>query len=839
MKTLNVTIKGLVQGVGFRPFIFKLAQDMAVNGFITNTSDGVIMAVEGDNLDLFLDRVRSDAPPLARIMSMDIFPMKFSGYSDFSIKESSGSGRFTLLSPDISICNDCLDELFDGKDRRFLYPFINCTNCGPRYSITKTVPYDRVNTTMNTFAMCEACLAEYQNPGDRRFHAQPNACPVCGPQMELIIPRANEKIPEKDDNRVKSRHSREGGNPEMCNFSGKMDSRLRTSGMTALNGTFYDVVKDNPVGKTQDLLKQGKIIAIKGLGGFHIACDATNREAVLKLRERKRRYKPFALMAPDIDTIRKYCYVSEDEEKVLLSHKRPIVLLQKSDELSLPEEIAPNNRHIGFMLPYTPIHYLLFYDHDCGEMNSNSLKLTVLVMTSGNISEEPIIHDNEEAYLKLSSVADAFLVHNRDIFMRVDDSVIKVRDQSLIKNSRNPFVQIYTSDPVLFFIRRSRGYVPEPIPLLEDGPDVIGCGADLKNTFTITKGAYAIPSQHIGDMENYETLRFFEETLKNLKSVYRAEPVAVAYDLHPHYMSTQWALRLGEQESSRALKFAGIQHHYAHIGSVMAENGFREKVIGVSLDGTGFGEDGSLWGGEFLVADIDGYKRAGHFKYTPLPGGEMAAREPWRMAISYLKEAAGDEIMDFIEPTGFIEKYGRDSVEKITKIASDRTFSPLSSSAGRLFDAVSALMGICDKNTFEGEAAIAIESMVIDGIEESYPVDISFKDPLEIDFSNAILKIINDMERRTDRRVIATKFHNTVASAVILVVLKLSLVNNIKKVALSGGVFQNVYLLGKVTDNLRAEGLSVYTNEIVPCNDGGISLGQAYIARERIKTGLL
>ncbi len=392
---------------------------------------------------------------------------------------------------------------------------------------------------------------------------------------------------------------------------------------------------------------------------------------------------------------------------------------------------------------------------------------------------------------------------------------------------------------MLFFIRRSRGYVPEPIPLLEDGPDVLGCGADLKNTFTITKGAYAIPSQHIGDMENYETLRFFEETLKNLKSVYRAEPEAVAYDLHPQYMSTQWALRTGQQEGSRALKLFGLQHHYAHIGSVMAENGLREKVIGVAFDGNGFGEDGSLWGGEFLVADIDGYKRAGHIKYTPLPGGEMAAREPWRMAISYLKEAAADEIMDFIGPTGFIEKYGRDSVERIIKLASDRTFSPLSSSAGRLFDAVSALMGICDRNTFEGEAAIAIESMVIDGIEEYYPVDISFKDPLEIDFSNAILKIINDMERRTDRRVIATKFHNTVASAVIVVVLKLSLVNNIKKVILSGGVFQNVYLLRKVADNLRAEGLSVYTNEIVPCNDAGISLGQAYIARERLRTGLI
>ena len=641
-------------------------------------------------------------------MSIDISPVKLAGFSDFSIRESAGTGRFTLLSPDVSVCNECLDELLDRKDRRFLYPFINCTNCGPRYSITKTVPYDRANTTMKVFEMCGECLAEYRAPGNRRFHAQPNACHRCGPQLELIIPgpdeiTADEKISEKDD----------------------------------------------PVEKTRDLLRQGKIVAIKGLGGFHIACDATNSKAVSKLRERKRRNnKPFALMAPDIDTIRKYCTVSDTEEEVLLSHNRPIVLLRKRDDTALPEAIAPHNRHIGFMLPYTPLHYLLFCCPDQDEMNSDGLQLSVLVMTSGNIAEEPIIHDNEESYLKLSPIADAFLLHNRDIFMRVDDSVVKVAEQSQPGKSNNPLLQKYGSAPRLSFIRRSRGYVPGPIALPEDGPDVLGCGADLKNTFTITKGSYAIPSQHIGDMENYETLRFFEETLMNLKSVYRAEPEAVAYDLHPEYMSTRWALGVGAQGSKKAPRIIGIQHHYAHIGSVMAENGFREKVIGVAFDGSGYGEDGSLWGGEFLLADIDGYKRAGHIKYTPLPGGEMAAREPWRMAVSYLKEAAADEVLDFIKPTGFIEKYGKDTIEKILKIASVRKFSPLSSSAGRLFDAVSALIGICDKNTFEGEAAIAIESMVIDGMHEDYPVDISFRDPIEIDFSNAILKIIGDMERR-------------------------------------------------------------------------------------------
>jgi hydrogenase maturation protein HypF len=789
MECLNISIKGIIQGVGFRPFIYNLANSLSIKGFIANTTDGVVMTVEGDDLHFFIEKVRKDAPPLARIMSIDISPVKPAGFTDFSIRESDGTGRFTLLSPDVSVCNDCLEELLDRKDRRFLYPFINCTNCGPRYSITKTVPYDRANTTMKVFEMCGECLAEYRSPGNRRFHAQPNACHRCGPQLELVIPGADGKITDE-----------------------KMPE------------------KDGAVKRTRELLRQGKIVAIKGLGGFHIACDATNNEAVSKLRERKRRSnKPFALMAPDIETIRNYCAVSAAEEEVLLSHNRPIVLLRKLEGLALPEAIAPNNRQIGFMLPYTPLHYLLFCHPAEEEMIAHGPQLSVLVMTSGNISEEPIIHDNEESCLKLSPIADAFLLHNRDIFMRVDDSVVKVTEQG----------QAAKSDPKLFFIRRSRGYVPVPIQLPEDGPDVLGCGADLKNTFTITKGGYAIPSQHIGDMENYETLRFFEESLVNLKSVYRAEPEAVGHDLHPEYVSTRWALGQGLQGSDKAARIVGIQHHYAHIGSVMAENGFREKVIGVAFDGSGYGEDGSLWGGEFLLADIAGYERAGHIKYTPLPGGEMAAREPWRMAVSYLKEAAGDEVLDFIHPAGFIEKYGKDAVEKILKVASVRKFSPLSSSAGRLFDAVSALMGICDRNTFEGEAAIAIESMVIDGMLEDYPVDISFRDPIEIDFSSVILNIIGDMENRTDKRAIATKFHNTVASSIIFVVLKLSLVNNIKKVVLSGGVFQNSYLLGRVIDELRREGLSVYVNELVPCNDAGISLGQAYIVRERINAGLL
>lgn len=785
MESLKISIKGVVQGVGFRPFVYNLACESAVKGIITNTTDGVVIIAEGENHASFIERIRTEAPPLARIVSIETAPEHYVGFQDFSIRESSDEGRFTLIAPDVSICGDCLRELFDSKDRRFLYPFINCTNCGPRYSITKKVPYDRLHTTMAEFGMCEVCSSEYHNPGDRRFHAQPNACHRCGPQLALIIP------------------GHEG----------------------------ESAIYEDPVGKTQDLLRQGKIIAIKGIGGFHLACDATDRNAVVRLRERKRRNnKPFAVMAPDIDTIRRYSYLTNDEENVLRSWKRPVVLLRKLDGASLPEEIAPGNRHIGFMLPYTPVHYLLFRDPAGPAGGIETPLFPALVMTSGNVSEEPIIGNNEDALEKLASLADAFLVHNRDIYMRVDDAVVKVR-------RRTPVSQDAPSGPGLFFIRRSRGYVPEPILLDGEGPDVLGCGADLKNTFTITKGRYAIPSQHIGDMENYETLRFFEDTLTNLKSVYRAEPEAIAYDLHPHYMTTRWALDRGAANGAGADRTIGIQHHYAHVASVMAENSIQDRVIGVSFDGNGYGDDGSLWGGEFFLADIRGYTRAGHLRYVPLPGGDMAAREPWRMAVSYLREAAGSAIWDYLAAAGLIERHGRDSLERIVTLCPQRAFSPLSTAAGRLFDAVSALTGVCDRNTFEGEAAMAIESLATEGLYDDYPVDISFKDQVEVDFSPTVLSIVADLERCTDTRVISTKFHNTVAAAIVRVVLKLSLVTNVRTVIISGGVFQNGYLLARVLDMLGSEGLSVHTNVMVPCNDAGISLGQAYLVRERIRAG--
>jgi hydrogenase maturation protein HypF len=775
MKCLNISVRGIVQGVGFRPFIYNLANELSIKGFVTNTSEGVYMTVEGDALESFLERLRTDAPPLSRIMSVDISPAESGGFAEFSIRESSETGSFTLVSPDTSVCDDCLKEMFDRGDRRYLYPFINCTNCGPRYSITRGVPYDRPNTTMSDFQLCPECESEYRDAADRRFHAQPNACQRCGPHVEL----------------------------------------------KAAPGVLIDE-EGEPVAGAIRLLKKGMIVAVKGLGGFHIACDAMNESAVMKLRERKRRNnKPFALMAPDVESVRKFCLVSEDEEALLLSARKPIVLLRRREDAALPEAVSPKNRHIGFMLPYTPLHHLLFRLPSASEATPH---FEALVMTSGNLSEEPIVIDNNEAVDRLSGIADVFLVHNRDIFMRVDDTVLKFSN----KGTGGSWVP--GNSGTVSFVRRSRGYVPDPIPLDEEGPEVLGCGADLKNTFTITKGRYAIPGQHIGDMENYETLNFFEESLRNIKAVYRAAPVAIAHDLHPGYMSTQWALR------QEGMKKYGVQHHYAHIASVMAEKGLKEKVIGVAFDGTGYGDDGALWGGEFLVADLLGFRRAGHLTYVPLPGGEAAIREPWRTAISYVKKAAGAEVREYLKPAGFVEKYGS-RIDDILKLCDAKAFSPLSSGAGRLFDAVAALLGLCDVNTFEGEAAIALESLALEDVEDDYPADISFRDPMEIDFSLPLLGILKDIETGEDRRVISSKFHNTVASSIIAVVIKLCAVTGIRRAVLSGGVFQNSYLLSRVMTGLRGEGCDVYTNELVPCNDGGISLGQAYILRERLKKG--
>ncbi len=768
MTHLHITIKGTVQGVGFRPAVYNLVRKLGLNGYVTNSSAGVIIEVEGKGAADFTAILNDNLPPLAKIESIETKELPPAGYDDFRIVQSVDEGGFTHVSPDVSICDDCLKELFDRQDRRYQYPFINCTNCGPRYSITRRVPYDRPNTTMAIFPMCPQCEAEYNDPSNRRFHAQPNACPVCGPTVEFKNQNSKFKVDETD-----------------------------------------------PVSATIRLLKQGGIVAVKGIGGFHLCCDAENEDAVALLRERKRRKnKPFALMSPNIKIIRSFCEVSADEKRLLEDMRRPIVLLKKRADSLLPSVLAPNNRYLGFMLPCAPLHYLLF-NHASANPGTPP-HFNALVATSGNLSEEPIVIDNDEALERLDGLADAYLIHNRDIFMRVDDSVVRV------------------SNGKTLFIRRSRGYVPQPIMMVDEGPDVLGCGAEVKNTFTLTRGNAAIVSQHIGDMENIETVDFFEETLDNLKQVYRSDPVAFAYDLHPGYLSTKWAVK---RIAEKGLKGFGIQHHYGHIAAVMAEKGIKDKVIGVAFDGTGYGTDGHLWGGEFLVCDMQGFERAAHFCYVPLPGGEMAIREPWRLAVSYLKQALkGGNIDQYLSDIGFIERFGRNKINSVLKIIDNPNFSPLSSGAGRLFDAISSLAGICHINTYEGEAAVALESvlshddMAVDS--SAYGYQISNGEPAVIDFSEMIMEIVRDVCNKKDAACISLRFHETMANVIFEMVRRIHIKTGLTLVVLSGGCFQNAKLLESVLSSLAALDISLFTNENVPCNDACLSLGQAYLAKQ-------
>lgn len=762
MQRVRIHVKGIVQGVGFRPYIFRLAKELGLHGYVVNTSDGVIIDAEGLKVNELIKRIPLEAPPLARISCIDVTILPVQGWTDFQIIESEERGGFTPLSPDISICDDCLEELFDPSDRRYLYPFINCTNCGPRYTITKAVPYDRPNTTMNVFRMCRDCEEEYHDPMNRRFHAQPNACPECGPQVTLI---------------------------------------------------FQDMVfqKNEAIKKTIEILKDGGIVAIKGIGGFHLACDTEKDSAVRKLRERKRKNnKPFALMAPDIEHISLFVEIEELEKKLLLSKERPIVLLRKRYPEVLSPSIAPLNNYLGFMLPYSPLHYLLFY-YPAGLNQKPNFR--ALVMTSGNLSEEPIVINNEEAIKRLSPVADAFLLYNRDIFMRVDDSVVFIPESG-------------SSNIQPFFIRRSRGYAPGIFNFSEQGPEVLAAGADLKNSFVLTKENYAILSQHIGDMENFETLEFFEETLENLKSVYRINPVAIACDMHPEYLSTRWA-------ESQGLKVYKFQHHHSHIASVMAEHGLKKPVIGVAMDGTGYGTDGTIWGSEFMIVRLTDFKRAGRFKPVALPGGEMAIKETWRIALALLQEIAGSEVWDYVEIVGFDRKYGNETIDNILKILHDRTFSPLSSGAGRFFDAMAAITGICDRNSFEAEGPIALESIVDESITEDYAIDMVFKDDMiDIDVSSLIPAVMKDIREKVNPSIISTKFHNTFVNSIVRSVAKISMLTGIRDVCLAGGVFQNRYVLKNVILKLGEEDFKVYTNRVLPSNDASIALGQAYILRE-------
>jgi len=760
----QVHIRGIVQGVGFRPFVYNLALKLGLQGYVLNSSAGVTLEVEGDarELDHFVRCLTDDAPPLAKIESLDVQDLAAAGYSGFVIRGSADSapdridesGKLVPISPDVATCDDCMRDFRSMENRRHGYPFTNCTNCGPRYTITRKIPYDRPLTTMACFAMCEKCLREYEDPSDRRFHAQPNACPECGPGLALAASPALEAPLE---------------------FSG---------GLPAI----YAVRR---------LLADGKILAIKGLGGFHLVCDPSSDAAVRTLRERKKRSdKPFALMVPDVACAERLCVVSDAARAALESAPRPIVILPRRPDARVSAELAPGNHTLGVMLPYTPLHYLLFSDS-----LHQPPAFPALVMTSGNISEEPIVTGNREAARRLNPIADAFLFHNRDIHTRVDDSVVRIFDGKQR------------------VLRRSRGYAPYPVALHFPVAEILACGAELKNAFCLTKHRHAFLSQHIGDLENYETLVFFKETLARMQQLFRIEPRVVAYDLHPMYLSTQLALELP------GLEKIGVQHHHAHVASCMAENGLTEKVIGVAFDGTGFGADGKIWGGEFLVADFLGFERRAHLRYVPLAGGDAAVREPWRLGLSYLLDTFGAQAQSMDLPLwrGVPPK----NVAVVSAMIERGINTVETSACGRLFDAVAAIVGLRQHVNFEAQAAIELETIALAGVEQHYPFQLS---GAEIDLRPAIEAIVRDVLSARPVGYIAAAFHNTVAAIVVEGCLRLRAAERLNRVCLTGGTFQNLYLLERTVAGLRSNSFEVFLHAQVPPNDGGIALGQAVIA---------
>ena len=745
----SLKINGMVQGVGFRPFVYQLAKRHGIRGEVANTSLGVSLHIEGpeEAIDQFQQALSQKGPPLARITEVTVQPEPVKGYKGFTITQSVNNAHMaTLISPDVSICKDCLQELLDPFDRRYKYPFINCTNCGPRYTIIHDIPYDRPNTCMKHFRMCESCRTEYENPEDRRFHAQPIACAACGPHVSLYD-NIRKMIPTED-----------------------------------------------PIEKAAGFLRQGYIVAIKGLGGFHLAVDAENHDAVARLRARKfREEKPFALMFGNLEDMRKYALVDEKEAQLLLSSARPIVILKKRPAGSISELVAPGNRNIGGMLPYTPIHYLLLR---CG--------FTALVMTSGNMTDEPIAINNEDAFERLSEIADYFLIHNRDIYLRSDDSIARIA----AGGTR--------------FIRRSRGYVPTPVFLKSKGPQVLACGAELKNTVCFTKENTAFLSQHMGDLKNAAAYDFFVQTIDHMKRILQAAPEILAYDLHPDYLSTRYAM---EQTNIEKLP---IQHHHAHIVGCMAENRLEGEVIGLSLDGTGYGTDGCIWGGEVLVVNHKMFTRKAHLSYVPMPGNNAAIEEPWRMAVSYLYDAFGDGFTDLDLPV--LKEMDAKNINIILQMISRKVNSPATSSLGRLFDGVASILGIRHYVHYEGQAAMELEMISGEETTQIYEYEWTVGDMNIIDPAPIIRGIVRDMGKGVQTSVISTRFHGTLIRMFSDLCEVVRIDTGLNRVALSGGVFQNEIMLTGLIRGLEQRNFQVFTHHLVPPNDGGLSLGQAMIA---------
>jgi hydrogenase maturation protein HypF len=769
-----IRVEGVVQGVGFRPFVYSLAASLNLAGLVGNDVDGVFAEVEGDAeaVGKFVALLRQQAPPLARIERISTTALSPTGQSGFVIAASQPGGeRTALVSADSATCADCLRELADPVDRRYRYPFINCTNCGPRFTIVRDVPYDRALTTMSGFAMCAKCAAEFHDPADRRFHAQPVCCPACGPTLAL----------------------------------------------TDAAGTHLSGAAD-PIAAAAEMIRAGQVLAVKGLGGYHLVADAGNEAAAGALRARKHREdKPFAVMVPDVAAARRLADVDETAEQMLTSARRPIVLLPRrgaaANEVAPP--VAPGNSHLGLMLPYTPLHHLLLAETG-----------RPVVATSGNVSDEPIAYRDADALTRLAGIADAFLVHDRAIQVRADDSVTRaVGGRQVV-------------------LRRSRGYAPEPLRVRHEFPrPVLACGAELKNTFCLAKGHRAFVSHHIGDLENAETLATFTAGIEHYRRLFDIAPEVVAHDLHPDYLSTKYAANLA------GLELVGVQHHHAHIAACLADNDADGPVIGVAFDGTGYGLDGTIWGGEFLIADLAGFERAGCLEPVPMPGGAAAIRQPWRMAAVYLAAAYHDGAAEGSVAEGSVaegsvaegwavRRRNERNWAAVTSMARRGINSPLTSSAGRLFDAAAALVGVRDTINYEGQAAIELEQLADPAERSGYPAEIGTDGLVRVRGSDLIRAAAEDLAARTAGPTVAARFHNGVAAAVLAVCRILRDRHNLGVVALSGGVFQNLLLTSAVVAGLRQAGFEVLTHGRVPCNDGGISLGQAVVAgaRDRISS---
>ncbi len=750
----GINIKGVVQGVGFRPFVYRLAQDIGLNGYVCNTTNGVDIEIEGSHKKIagFVKRLQIQKPRASRIDKISILDLEPKSYKRFSIKKSRVGKGFTQISPDIATCEYCLQEFNDRKDRRYKYPFINCTNCGPRYSIILKTPYDRKSTSMKGFVMCKDCAAEFVEVIDRRFHAQPDCCADCGPSLFL------------------------------CTLAGSK------------------VICKDPIIKTAELLKQGKIIAIKGLGGFHIACDAANDKAVRTLRRLKRRpTKPFAIMVKSSD-LTKIIDISESEKKFINSPIAPIMLVRKRGKI-ICDSVAPNNPYLGVMVPYAPLHHLLLE------------QIPYLVMTSGNIQDEPIVTDDDIVVKKLGRIVTHFLSHDRAIINRCDDSI-----------------GFCLPDRGFSIIRRSRGYAPSHIELPYSVKPSLATGPYLKNTFTLANHHEAYVSPHIGDLDNIETLKFFNEMVEKYKRWFRIEPEMIIHDLHPDYLSTKIAKKMKGKRIT-------VQHHVAHVVSCLGEHGVLDKAIGIAFDGTGFGTDGKIWGGEFFIGDLGDQKRVGHLEYLPLPGGEASIMKPYRIALAYLYKLFGSSTVRLGKGRSRVAAANKISqlipsqeIKMITRMVELDRSVIYTSSMGRLFDCVAAMLGLIQEITYEAEAAINLEYIVHSGVSAGYPYVLELTEPLVIKIEPMLGAIVKDIEKGIPNSVIAAKFHNTVAVFSLDVTEKLSTLYRVKKVCFSGGVFQNRYLLKLMLAKFEKAGFEVYFHHKLPTNDGCISYGQVIYA---------